>query len=159
VVENAKEDTMPLQVTSPAFADGGDIPRKYTCDGQNVAPPLEWSGVPKQSRSVAVICDDPDAPSGTFTHWVRYDIPASTPALGEQEPAGVAGVNSFGKMGFGGPCPPHKDRAHHYHFHVYALDLESLGRAGLSKEDALDAMQGQVVAEGELVATYQRAGQ
>ena len=147
---------MALRVSSPAFSDGGNIPRKYTCDGQNVAPPLEWSGVPTQSKSVAVICEDPDAPSGTFTHWVRYNIPASTQALAERESAGAEGVNSLGKMGFGGPCPPQKDHAHHYHFHVYALDVDSLGRPGLSKEDALNAMQGHVVAEGELVGTYAR---
>ena len=149
---------MALRVSSPAFSNGADIPKKYTCDGQNVAPPLEWSGIPKESKSVAVICEDPDAPSGTFTHWVRYNIPASTQALPERESAGAAGVNSFGKMGFGGPCPPKKDHSHHYHFRVYALDVDSLGRPGLSKEDALKAMQGHVVAEGELVGTYERKG-
>ena len=147
---------MALRVSSSAFSNGADIPSKYTCDGQNVAPPLEWSGVPEESKSVAIICDDPDAPSGTFTHWVQYNIPASTHALPERESTGAAGVNSFGKMGFGGPCPPQKDRAHHYHFHVYALDVDSLGRPGLSKEDALKAMQGHIVAEGELIGTYQR---
>jgi Raf kinase inhibitor-like YbhB/YbcL family protein len=149
---------MAVRVSSPAFSNDASIPKKYTCDGQNVAPPLEWSGVPKQSKSLAVICDDPDAPSGTFTHWVQYDIPASTQKLGEGASVGTAGVNSFGKTGFGGPCPPIKDRAHHYHFHVYALDVESLGSAGLSKNDALEAMSGHILAEGELVGTYKRAG-
>jgi Raf kinase inhibitor-like YbhB/YbcL family protein len=145
-----------MQISSPAFSNGADIPTKHTCDGEDVAPPLEWSGVPKQSKSIAVICDDPDAPSGTFTHWVVYDIPASTQRLAERTSTGKAGVNSFGKTGFGGPCPPKKDQAHHYHFHVYALDVESLGPAGLSKEDAMQAMRGHIVAEGELVGTYKR---
>jgi len=147
---------MALQVSSPAFSEGGGIPRKYTCDGQSVTPPLEWSGAPQHTKSIAVICDDPDAPSGTFTHWVHYDIPASARALAEHESTGVAGLNSSGKKGFLGPCPPHRDGAHHYHFHVYALDVASLGRAGLSKKDALQAMQGHIVAEGELVGTYKR---
>jgi hypothetical protein len=146
-----------LQVSSPAFSDNGSIPKKYTCDGQNVAPPLQWSGIPAQAKSVAVICDDPDAPSGTFTHWVVYDIPASTHALPERASIGKAGVNSFGKVGYGGPCPPKRDHAHHYHFHVYALDVDSVGPAGLSKEDALAAMNGHILAEGDLVGTYRRA--
>ena len=147
---------MALQISSPVFSNGSTIPKKYTCDGQDVAPPLEWSGVPKQSKSVALICDDPDAPSGTFTHWVLYNIPASTQKLAEGASIGAAGVNSFGKSGFGGPCPPKKDHAHHYHFHVYALDVESLGPAGLSKEDALEAMNGHIVAEAEVVGIYKR---
>ncbi len=148
---------MPLNLRSPAFSNNGDIPRKYTCDGENVPPPLQWSGEPAQSKSIAVICDDPDAPSGTFTHWVAYDIPAATHALPERAPVGKQGVNGFGKTGFGGPCPPRKDHAHHYHFHVYALDVDSIGPAGLSKEDALRAMRGHVLADAELVATYTRA--
>lgn len=148
---------MPLQLSSPAFSSGSEIPRKYTCDGQDVAPPLEWSGVPEHSKSVALICEDPDAPSGTFTHWVLYDIPASTRELPEHPTLGRPGVNSFGQPGFGGPCPPTRDPAHHYHFHLYALDLESIGPAGLSNEAARHAMEGHVVAECELVGTYQRA--
>jgi Raf kinase inhibitor-like YbhB/YbcL family protein len=148
---------MTLQVSSPAFSDNGAIPRQFTCDGQNTAPPLQWSGVPQHSKSIAVICDDPDAPSGTFTHWVLYDIPPSMHALSERAAIGTAGVNSFGEMGFGGPCPPAKDDAHHYHFHVYALDVDSIGPAGLSKENALEAMKGHILAEGDLVGTYKRA--
>jgi Raf kinase inhibitor-like YbhB/YbcL family protein len=150
---------MALDVTSPAFVNGGDIPSQYTCDGRNIQPPLEWSGAPGQTRSFAVICDDPDAPSGTFTHWVQYNIPSSKTSLGERESVGAAGVNSFGKSAFGGPCPPPRDPAHHYHFHVYALDIDSLGHAGLSKQDALQAMKGHVLSEGELVATYKRHAQ
>jgi Raf kinase inhibitor-like YbhB/YbcL family protein len=148
---------MPLQVSSLAFSNGAQIPTKYTCDGENLAPPLEWRGVPEPSKSLALICDDPDAPSGTFTHWVLYDIPPSTDSLPEQPTVGTAGVNSYGKRGFAGPCPPKNDDAHHYHFHVYALDVASLGPPGLSKEDALQAMNGHILAEAELVGLYNRA--
>jgi len=148
---------MALQISSPVFSNGSTIPKKYTCDGQDVAPPLEWSGLPKQSKSVALICDDPDAPSGTFTHWVLYNIPASTQKLAEGASIGAAGVNSFGKSGFGGPCPPKKDHAHHYHFHVYARDLEWLGAARLSTEDEVKAMNWHIVAEAELVGIYKRS--
>jgi phosphatidylethanolamine-binding protein (PEBP) family uncharacterized protein len=87
---------MALRISSPAFSSGADIPKKYTCNGQDLALPLEWSGVPKQSKSLAVICDDPDAPSGTFTHWVLDDTPASAQRLAEGASIGTAGVNSFG---------------------------------------------------------------
>ena len=133
---------MPLRITSPAFIEGSRIPKKYTCDGDNVAPPLEWTGLPEGSKSIAVICEDPDAPSGTFTHWVLYDVPASKHGLAEGAAIGKTGVNDFGQTGFGGPCPPRKDTAHHYHFHVYALDTDSLGADGLSKADARDAISG-----------------
>jgi len=136
--------------------DGARIPKKFTCDGQDVAPPLEWSGLPDESKSVAVICEDPDAPSGTFTHWLLYDIPTSKHRLDEGMSIGKAGVNDFGNRGFGGPCPPQRDGAHHYHFHVYALDTPSLGPAGMSKEDAREAMNGHVLAEGELTGIYKR---
>jgi Raf kinase inhibitor-like YbhB/YbcL family protein len=148
---------MTLQVTSSAFSNGGTIPTVYTCDGQDVAPPLEWSGEPKQTRSFAVICEDPDAPSGTFTHWVLYDVPASAHGVGDHVSIGKAGVNDFGSRRFGGPCPPTRDSAHHYHFHVYALDLDSIGPVGLSKRDAMKAMRGHVLAEAELIGTYKRA--
>ena len=148
---------MALRVSSPAFADGAAIPRKYTCDGQNVAPPLELRGMPNESKSIAVICDDPDAPSGTFTHWILYDVPASAHTIAERASIGKSAVNDFGKTGFGGPCPPKKDGAHHYRFHVYALDTASLGRPGLSKQDALKAMEGHILDEGELTGTYKRA--
>jgi Raf kinase inhibitor-like YbhB/YbcL family protein len=114
--------------------------------------------VPPQSKSVALICDDPDAPSGTFTHWVLYNIPPSMHALDANAPVGTEGVNGFGKIGFGGPCPPKKDPAHHYHFRVYALDVESLGPPGLSAEAVRKAARGHVIAEGELVGTYKRGG-
>jgi Raf kinase inhibitor-like YbhB/YbcL family protein len=149
---------MALQVKSPAFTDGQTIPTKYTCDGENISPPLEWSGQPKDTKSVAVICDDPDAPSGTFTHWVLYNVPGDTHRLSEGSPGtGVEGRNSFEQTGFGGPCPPSKDGAHRYIFRVYALDVESLGRPGMSQEDVEGAMRGHILAKGQLMGRYQRA--
>jgi Raf kinase inhibitor-like YbhB/YbcL family protein len=148
---------MPFRISSPAFMDGGRIPRRYTCDGDNVAPPLEWSGAPDGSKSVAITCEDPDAPSGAFTHWVVYDIPVGKHRLWEGSSLGQAGVNDFGNTGFGGPCPPKQDRAHHYHFRVYALDTDSLGPPGLSKNDARNAMTGHVLEEAELTGVYKRA--
>jgi Raf kinase inhibitor-like YbhB/YbcL family protein len=148
---------MALRVTSPAFADGQPIPQKYSCDGENVSPPLEWHGIPDSAKSIALICDDPDAPSGTFTHWVLYDIPATTTRLREgAADTGKAGLNSFRKIGYGGPCPPPKDAAHRYVFHVYALDVASVGKPGLASSDLSAAIEGHVLAEGELVGKYQR---
>jgi Raf kinase inhibitor-like YbhB/YbcL family protein len=147
---------MTLQVSSPAFADGAPIPRKYTCDGEDLAPPLEWQDVPDRTKSIAVICDDPDAPSGTFTHWVLYDVPASVRALAAGQSIGRTGVNSFGHAKYGGPCPPKGHGVHHYRFHVYALGVASLGGRELSKKAALDAMRGHILAEGEVVGTYER---
>jgi hypothetical protein len=148
---------MTFRISSPAFMNGGRIPKKYTCDGENVAPPIEWSGAPEGSKSVAIICEDPDAPSGTFTHWVLYDVPVSKHRLAEGTEMGTVGVNDFGVRGFGGPCPPSNDAAHHYAFHVYALDTDSLGPPGLSKDAAREAMNGHVLAEGELTGIYKRA--
>jgi Raf kinase inhibitor-like YbhB/YbcL family protein len=148
-----------LQVTSPVFAGNQMVPRKYTCDGDDVSPSLEWRSMSKTAKSVAVICDDPDAPSGNFTHWIVYDIPPTVTKLEEgSSGGGTEGVNSFGNVGYGGPCPPAADAAHHYIFHVYALDLEHLGRAGMSRPEVDAAMKGHIVAEGRLTARYQRPG-
>src|SRR5689334_2592479 len=147
---------MALQISSPAFRNNEQIPRKYTCDGENISPELTWQGVAGQVKSFVLICDDPDAPSGTFTHWVLYNIPGSMSRLPERASVGTSGLNSFGKTGFGGPCPPKNGGVHHYHFRLYALDIENIGGAGFSKESAMDAMTGHVLAEGDLVGTYQR---
>lgn len=148
---------MALHVTSSAFSEGQPIPEKYSCDGRNLSPPLKWSGAPEKTKSLAIIADDPDAPSGTFTHWVLYDLPAKTSELKEgSSGAGKEGVNSFKKMGYGGPCPP-PNGAHRYVFHVYALDIDSVGKAGLSKQGVSAAMKGHVLAEGQLIGKYKRA--
>ena len=147
---------MTLQVSSSAFAQGQSIPRKYTCDGRNLSPPLQWTTMPANTKSIAIICDDPDAPSGTFTHWVLYDLPAKVTQLDEgSSGGGKEGVNGFRKRGYGGPCPP-PGSPHRYYFHVYALDTETLGQAGMSKEKALSIMRGHILAEGQLIGTYQR---
>lgn len=148
---------MALHVSSSAFSESQPIPENYSCDGRNLSPPLKWSGAPERTKSLAIIADDPDAPSGTFTHWVLYDLPAKTSELKEgSSGAGKDGVNSFKKRGYGGPCPP-PNGAHRYVFHVYALDIDSLGKAGLSKQDVSAAMKGHVLAEGQLIGKYKRA--
>lgn len=147
---------MALQVTSTAFSEGQPIPEKYTCDRQNVSPPLEWRGAPANTKSIAIIVEDPDAPSGTFTHWVLYDLAGNTGELREASSGGgKEGVTSFGKAGYGGPCPP--QGTHRYFFHVYALDIGSLGKAGLSKAEVIRAMKGHILAEGQLMGTYKRS--
>jgi Raf kinase inhibitor-like YbhB/YbcL family protein len=148
---------MDFRLSSSAFSEGETIPRKHTCDGQNISPPLEWTGQPASTQSLAIICDDPDAPSGTFTHWVLYDLANSTQGLEEgSSGGGKEGQNSFKRSGFGGPCPPPNGGTHRYFFYLYALDISSLGPAGLSKQDVTTAMQGHILGEAELMGTYER---
>jgi Raf kinase inhibitor-like YbhB/YbcL family protein len=162
--EDPKMNTIRLQ--SPAFPGGGTIPKLHTCDGKDVSPPLAWSGVPENARSLALICEDPDAPRGTWTHWVIFDIPASVKELGEGVPAqervkvtaggetALQGKNDFDKVGYGGPCPP--SGTHRYFFRIYALDTElSLG-PGTTRQDLLRSIQGHVLAEGDLMGRYSR---
>jgi len=150
-----------VQVTSNAFKEGQPIPRQYTCDGVNISPPLEWSGVPKTAKTVALIADDPDAPTGTWVHWVFYNLSAANIGLVENLPpdenlkaGGFQGKNDFGKIGYGGPCPP--SGTHHYHFKVYAVDTELSLKAGATKDELLKAMEGHIVAQGQLTGTYAR---
>jgi len=152
---------MAMEIDSSAFRDGQAIPEKFTCDGADRSPPLSWSGVPEGTGSLALIVDDPDAPGGTFVHWVLFNLPAASTDL----PAGVEGQkvradgsrqgrNGFGNIGYGGPCPP--GGTHRYYFKLYALDtLLELG-AGAGKQDLLEAMEGHVLAEGQLMGTYRR---
>jgi Raf kinase inhibitor-like YbhB/YbcL family protein len=151
-----------MQLTSSAFSEGATIPAPYTCDGKNVSPPLKWSGVPAGAKSLALIADDPDAPMGTWVHWVLYDVPATTTELSEdlaksQHVAGGAtqGLNSFKHLGYGGPCPP-PGKAHRYFFKLYALDTTLELKPGASKKDVENAMQKHVLAEGQLMGTYKR---
>lgn len=150
-----------LRITSAAFKEGQRIPRGYTCDGANVSPPLEWSGMPANAKTLAIVCDDPDAPSGTWVHWVLYDLPADNIGMVENMPAteklaagGFQGKNDFGKIGYGGPCPP--QGTHRYFFKLYALDSELPLKAGLRKADLLKAMEGHIVAQAQLIGTYRR---
>ncbi len=153
---------MGLKLRSSAFDGGGRIPVRFTCDGADESPPLAWSGAPDGVRTWAVIMDDPDAPGGTWVHWVAFDLPGSASELPGALPpdttlpgGGVHGENSWGRIGYGGPCPP--DRIHRYVFKLYALDA-SLGlHPGAGKRDVLDAMEGHVLDEARLVAEYARS--
>lgn len=155
-----------LVLQSEAFSPNGPIPRRYTGDGEDLSPPLTWSGVPEGTKELVLIVDDPDAPRPEpWVHWVLYKIPADTPGLPEgiptsgpvsSPPGAVQGKNSWPKNGYGGPYPPTGHGVHHYHFKLYALDVELTLGAGATKEALLKAMQGHVLAEGELVGTYQR---
>ena len=155
-------DTGTLLVSSAAFADGERIPVRYTCDGDNVSPPLRWSEPPEGTRSFAVVMDDPDARG--WVHWVLFDLPGGTRALPERVPSessvrelGVAGSGNAG-LGYFGPCPPRGDRPHRYSFRVYALDARLGLPAGAVKRDVERAMIGHVLAAGELTGTYGRQG-
>ena len=146
-----------MHVTSPAFAAGDSIPRKYSCDGDDVSPPLEWRDAPERTKSFVIVVEDPDAPGAPFTHWILYDIAPTTSRLEEGDVyTGTSGMNSFGKTGYRGPCPPPDAPAHRYVFHVYALDLPSVGHPELGKNDLTDAIEGHVLDEGEIVAEYRR---
>lgn len=155
------EQTMAITVTSTAFQEGGLIPPKYTCDGKDISPPLAFAGVPTEARSLALICDDPDAPRGTWVHWVLFNLPASVKELPESvsdketiEGGARQGTSDFGRFGYGGPCPP--GGTHRYYFRVYALDtmLTLTGRG--TKADLMAAMKGHILAEGQLMGKYRR---
>ncbi len=153
---------MPLQISSTAFSAGETIPQKFTCDGPDVSPNLAWAEPSAKFQSFALIMDDPDAPGGTWVHWVLFDLPADTKAL----PEGVAkqeqlasgarqGRNDFGKIGYGGPCPP-PGKPHRYFFKLYALDSKINLKAGATKADVERAMKGHVLAQAELIGKYGR---
>jgi hypothetical protein len=158
---------MTLTITSPAFPHNAAIPRKYTCDGDDVSPALAWSGVPAGARSLALIVDDPDAPDPrapkmTWVHWVLYDIPPGSTGLAEAVssrdlPRGTReGVNDWQRTGYGGPCPP---RGRHRYFHkLYALDTVLGDLGAITKARLESAMAGHIVAQAELIGTYQRGG-
>lgn len=145
---------------SPAFKDQGEIPATYTCDGEDISPPLEWTNIPPDTKSFALISDDPDAPMGTWVHWVVFNLPPETVSLpqGIQHlPAGaMEGINDFRRIGYGGPCPP--GGVHRYYFKLYALDTMLTLRSGAAKAELLKAMQGHVLAEATIMARYRRAG-
>ncbi len=151
-----------FELQSLAFLPGGEIPAKYTCDGQDISPPLRWGDPPAGTKGLALIGDDPDAPGGTWVHWVLYGIPAAVRGLPEGVPAreavaaiGRHGVNDFGKVGYGGPCPP-RGPAHRYFFRLYALDVDLALSARNSKAGLLKAIEGHVLGQAELMGRYQR---
>lgn len=153
---------MDLQVSSSAFQYGGTIPVKYTCDGPDVSSPLQWTTPPKGTQSLALICDDPDAPAGTWVHWVLYDLSPETTSLAEGVPKDKTvlggarqGMNDFRRIGYGGPCPP-PGAPHRYFFKLYALDTRLNLEPGLTKQQLLNAMKGHILAQGELMGKYKR---
>jgi len=160
--ETKQEKTMQLKITSSAFEEGGMIPKKYTCDAENVSPPLAWSGTPSGTKSYVLICDDPDAPAGIWVHWVVYNIPESEKGLSEAVPANktlangtMQGISDFGETGYGGPCPP--GGTHRYFFKLYALDATLSFQGDVTKDSLLDAMKGHIIAEGQLIGKYTRS--
>lgn len=147
---------MSLELTSDAFANGQSIPAKYTCTGRNISPALAWNETPSGTRSFALIMDDPDAPLGTWVHWVLFNIPAEARSLQENidTSAMSVGKNSWGDLGYGGPCPP--SGTHRYYFKLYALDSTLSLLPGATKEQMLQEMKGHILAQGELMGTFSK---
>lgn len=153
---------MAWKLTSTAFAPGGDIPKKFTCDGPDVSPALAWDSAPAGTQSIALIVDDPDAPVGTWVHWVLWDLPASARELAENVPkqeelpgGARQGRNDFRRIGYGGPCPP-PGPAHRYFFKLYALNAKLGLKPGATKADVERAMAGHILAQAELMGRYKR---
>jgi Raf kinase inhibitor-like YbhB/YbcL family protein len=155
-----------LTFTSSPFASGDAIPREYSCEGDNISPGLRWTSAPDGTETLALIVDDPDAPGQTFTHWVLFNLPGDGTHLPRdvdvgaefagQEPLPQEGANDFGNVGYGGPCPPPGDGAHRYFFRLYALDTVLDLEQGATREQVTDAMDGHVLAETDLMGTYER---
>ena len=143
-----------LTIESPAFEHGKLIPRKYSCDGQDINPPLTIEGIPKEAKTLVLAVDDPDASSGTFDHWIVWNIPASTSKVGENTVPGIEGMNSAMQRGYMGPCPP--SGTHRYFFKVYALETELNLGVSSKKKDLEKAMQGHILAKGELLGLFRR---
>ena len=146
-----------FELTSSAFDEGQPIPRKHSCDGDDVSPPLSWSTPPDGTRSLALILHDPDAPIGDFTHWVSWNIDPEAGALEEGEHPPAEGANGFGENGYGGPCPPPGDGAHRYQHELFALDASLDLEPESSREQLEDAMEGHVLGGAELIGTYERS--
>jgi Raf kinase inhibitor-like YbhB/YbcL family protein len=153
-----------LYLKTSAFQPGSEIPKQFTCEGQDQSPPLQWGDAPKGTQSFALIVEDPDAPSGTFTHWVLFNLPANLTELPQGVPhshhipsGGVQGTNDFGKVGYGGPCPP-AGKPHRYFFKLYALNTKLDLSPGAKKSDVEHSMDGHVIAHAEIMGKYQRKG-
>ncbi len=147
-----------FKIESPSFANGATIPKDFTCEGQNKSPELRWSDVPANAKSFTLIMDDPDAPGGTWTHWVLFNIPAATQKLAESSKAlGVEATTSFGNPGYGGPCPPRGNGPHRYFFTLYALDVDSLNlKSGAARRDVEAAMKNHIVGKAQWMGKYER---
>jgi Raf kinase inhibitor-like YbhB/YbcL family protein len=147
---------MAITITSTAFKEGENIPRIFTCDDQNVSPPLAWTGIPTNTVSLALIVDDPDAPAGTWVHWVLYDLPPNLTGLDQgKNGGGTEGQNDFKRVGYGGPCPP-RGSNHRYFFKLYALDMGLDLKSGATKTQVENAMKGHILAQGQLMGRYGR---
>ena len=153
---------MKIHINSTAFTEGQPIPSRHAYDQQDISPDLQWSGVPSTAKSLALICDDPDAPVGNWVHWVLYDLPPSMTGIPEDLPKSQTldsgakqGFNDYKKIGYGGPCPP-PGKVHRYFFKLYALDIKTDLKPAVTKADLLKAMEGHVIAEGQLMGTYHR---
>ncbi|MFN0169235.1 MAG: YbhB/YbcL family Raf kinase inhibitor-like protein [Bryobacteraceae bacterium] len=151
---------MPFTITVDGFREGETIPRIHTCEGADVSPSITWTGEPSGTRSFALIVDDPDAPAGTWNHWLLWDIPAAVHTLASNfrpGTAGVSGANDFGRPGYGGPCPPRRHGPHRYYFRLYAIDVESIGLDAGAKRAQLDrAIEGHILSESAYMGRYER---
>ena len=166
----AAQEPAKITVTSPAFKHGQALPVDYTADGKNISPPLAWSNLPAATKEIAVIHEDPTAPTPQpFVHWVIYKIPATAKGLPENVPAegampqdltgAVQGTSGFRRVGYRGPAPPKPGRVHEYHFIVYALSEPLDAQAGMTKAQLLEAMKGKIIGQGEIIGTYERKPQ
>ncbi len=151
---------MAFKLTVPAFADGAPIPKLHTCESADISPSLEWVGEPSATRGLALIVDDPDAPAGTWNHWLLYDLPPSARSLPQGYKPGkpvLNGTNDFGRAGYGGPCPPKGHGPHRYFFRLYALDIATLGLpAGARRARIESAIRGHILAEAHYMGRYER---
>jgi Raf kinase inhibitor-like YbhB/YbcL family protein len=150
-----------MEIKSSAFKEGANIPWKYTCDSIDISPQLEWSQVPENTKTFALICDDPDTTMAAWVHWVLFNLPGNIPELPENVPkvevlknGARQGKNDFGKIGYGGPCPP--GGTHRYYFRIYALNKELDSESGITKKELLKAMEGHILCEGQLMGRYKR---
>lgn len=161
VVSDIKKDKkMEIKISSSAFSEGGMILKQFTCDGKDVSPQLSWSGIPNETKSIAILCDDPDAPVGDWVHWIIFNLPPDITSLPENVPnqkvlqnGAKQGINDFRKIGYGGPCPP---ALHRYFFKIFALDIVLTNDAGIIKAQLLKAMEGHILAKGQLMGKYKR---
>jgi len=156
----AKGELVEMALTSSAFENGKNLPRRFSCDGDGVSPPLAWSPIPEGTRSFALVLDDPDAPGKVFQHWVAWNIPADWTSLPEdvkpEDEPPTQGKNDQGKIGYGPPCPPKTHGAHHYEFHLFAADIEPALADDAMREQLYSALDGHVLGLGELTALYDR---
>ncbi|MEO0202470.1 MAG: YbhB/YbcL family Raf kinase inhibitor-like protein [candidate division WOR-3 bacterium] len=146
-----------FKVTTSSFKEGDFIPSKYTCDGKNLSIHVKWEEFPKETKSFVLIMSDPDAPVGTFYHWILYDIPSNINEISEGQSVGKKGRNDFGKLEYGGPCPPRGHGKHRYFITIYALNVEHIGlKEGATAKEVLEAIEGKVIAKGEIFGVYER---